>query len=86
MVATQASPPPPYRDIELGAPPPYAEATSRPPPYVPNEPATRLTIDDLVISIQTEPVSRVDEVPATTSQPELRIQNPESEKINFGRL
>jgi hypothetical protein len=68
MVTTQASPPPPYRVIELEAPPPYEEATSRPPPYVPNEPVTRLTIDDIVISIQTEPVSGVDEVPATTSR------------------
>uniref|UniRef100_A0A914DAG1 Heat shock protein 70 n=1 Tax=Acrobeloides nanus TaxID=290746 RepID=A0A914DAG1_9BILA len=79
MVVIQAYAPPLDSDIELGAPPPYEEAILRPPPYVSNEqqmpstytsnePVTRLTIDELVMPFQTEPVSHVDEVPATTSQ------------------
>uniref|UniRef100_A0A914DSK9 Uncharacterized protein n=1 Tax=Acrobeloides nanus TaxID=290746 RepID=A0A914DSK9_9BILA len=96
MAETQASVPPYDRDIEIGAPPPYMgemgapppyeEATSRPSLYIPNEPVTRLAIDDLLVSFQSESVSRVDEVSATISQEEeedscrinsITILNPE---------
>uniref|UniRef100_A0A914EA03 Uncharacterized protein n=1 Tax=Acrobeloides nanus TaxID=290746 RepID=A0A914EA03_9BILA len=77
MVATQTSAPPLDLDIELGAPPPYEEVISSPPPYVPNEPVTTLTVNELVMTFQSEPISRVDGVPATTSHEPTR-QSPAS--------
>jgi hypothetical protein len=85
MTETQTSVPPYDRDIEMGAPPPYMgemgapppyeEATSMPSLYVPNEPVTRLAIDDLLVSLQSESVSRVNEVSAITSRKNFKCKN-----------